>query len=487
FGAGANKTDFALTITYSTSERKISAFVRESVGVYYLLAGDFNSAGVITNGTVNYGAFTNGVRTAPVAGRPANGTLTGLIGQGGVLGAFHSTVTGAAGYAGGFWAAPFDKADDGVRSFTTDVDYGDWLRSFLPLAVDTTAKNQFLATTSTLGAINPLGTIETIGDTQTPTLGRVRFGESNLDGEALGEVDDTNSVEWFSGYIGATQYHYAGVFQDADLGAPLTTTPTGGEWRGFIGVGEFYTDFTLTITYETAGGTLSAFVRDTPNVYYLLDGGFDANGLIDGTVRYGEFTNRDKNTPAGSTADGVLTGIIGEDGALGVFHSTATGEAGYSGGFVARPGEPIYDPEVKSSDYLRSFLSLADPGTGLPDTDSSKNQFVRGATGVMTAQTGGEDAPINDLGLDTTTLDGMDLVGNLDNGAFWFDGFAGSSTRTYYAGFGGSVNLGAPIDTSANWRGVFAVGNAKTDFTLNINFANGGGTIAARIRASVDF
>ena len=79
FGAGANKTDFALTITYSTSERKISAFVRESVGVYYLLAGDFNSAGVITNGTVNYGAFANGVRTAPAESRAANGTLTGLI------------------------------------------------------------------------------------------------------------------------------------------------------------------------------------------------------------------------------------------------------------------------------------------------------------------------------------------------------------------------------------------------------------------------
>ena len=80
-----------------------------------------------------------------------------------------------------------------------------------------------------------------------------------------------------------------GIFEGADLGAPLTTTPTGGEWRGVIGVGEHTTDFTLTITYETAGGTLSAFVRDTPNVYYLLEGGFDANGLIDGTVKYGEF------------------------------------------------------------------------------------------------------------------------------------------------------------------------------------------------------
>ncbi len=478
FGAGANKTDFALTITYGVSERKISAFVRESVGVYYLLAGDFNSAGVITNGTVNYGAFANGVRTAPVSGRAANGTLTGLIGKDGVLGAFHSTATGAGGYAGGFWAAPAGVADVEVSPFNADVDYDDYRRSFLPLADAPTAENQFLAIS---GVISTTGTTATQVGGGDPTVYSLDLNERNLDGDALGLHNTANRVDWFSGYISTTQYHYAGVGR-ANLGAPLTTTPVGGEWRGVIGVGKHTTDFTLTITYGTAGGTLSAFVRDTPNVYYLLDGGFDANGLIDGTVRYGTFTNNDRNSINDVAPSGVLTGLIGEDGALGVFHSTATGAAGYSGGFVARPNAPIYDSDVKYSDYRRSFLSL-----DLPDTTAPKNQFVTDSTGVMTAQNGVTPAPQNSLALDTTTFDDIDLAGNLDNGAFWFNGFAGSSsTRTYYAGLDDRADLGLPITMSGNWRGVFAVGNAKTDFTLEITYGTNGGTIAAFIHELED-
>ena len=478
FGVGEDTTDFALDVTFATG--KIGAFVRESAGIYYLLAGDFNSAGVI-KGTVNYGAFANGDRTdADAITRGTNGTLTGLIGQGGVLGAFHSTATGAAGYAGGFWAGYVGLARVEVDPFALDVDYDDWKRSFLPLAVAPTAQNQFL------GAVNGIstdGTRITNGGSTVPTASTLDLmTATNFDNEALGGVN-TNRVDWFSGYIGSTQYHYAGVFEDADLGDPLTETPAGGEWRGRIGVGGADTDFTLTVTYGSAGGTISAFVRDTTDVYYLLEGGFDANGLIDGTVKYGEFTN--PSTAVGNTEDGVLTGLIGMEGALGVFHSTATGAAGYSGGFVVRPNAPEYTVAVKYSDYRRSFLTLASP-----DTTSPKNQFVTDATGVMTEQNGGTLAPQTTLALDTTTFDGVALAGVAGNSLFWFDGFVDNTPRTYYAGLDTTADLGAPIsgelDMTVNWRGVFGVGTAKTDFMLEITYGTGGGLISAFIRELED-
>ena len=478
FGVGEDTTDFALDVTFATG--KIGAFVRESAGIYYLLAGDFNSAGVI-KGTVNYGAFANGDRTdADAITRGTNGTLTGLIGQGGVLGVFISDALGADGYAGGFWAGYVGLTRVEVDPFALDVDYDDWKRSFLPLAVAPTAQNQFL------GAVNGIstdGTRITNGGSTVPTASTLNLlNATNFDNEALGGVN-TNRVDWFSGYIGSTQYHYAGVFGGADLGDPLTETPAGGEWRGIIGVGGATTDFTLTVTYGVAGGTISAFVRDTTDVYYLLEGGFDANGLIDGTVKYGEFTN--PSTAVGNTEDGVLTGLIGMEGALGVFHSTATGAAGYSGGFVARPNAPEYTVAVKYSDYRRSFLTLASP-----DTTSPKNQFVTDATGVMTEQNGGTLAPQNTLALDTTTFDGVALAGVAGNSLFWFDGFVDNTPRTYYAGLDTTADLGAPIsgelDMTVNWRGVFGVGSAKTDFTLEITYGTGGGTIAAFVRELED-
>ena len=478
FGVGEDTTDFALDVTFATG--KIGAFVRESAGIYYLLAGDFNSAGVI-KGTVNYGAFANGDRTdADAITRGTNGTLTGLIGQGGVLGVFISDALGADGYAGGFWAGYVGLTRVEVDPFALDVDYDDWKRSFLPLAVAPTAQNQFL------GAVNGIstdGTRITNGGSTVPTASTLNLlNATNFDNEALGGVN-TNRVDWFSGYIGSTQYHYAGVFGGADLGDPLTETPAGGEWRGIIGVGGATTDFTLTVTYGVAGGTISAFVRDTTDIYYLLEGGFDANGLIDGTVKYGEFTN--PSTAVGNTEDGVLTGLIGMEGALGVFHSTVTGAAGYSGGFVARPNAPEYTVAVKYSDYRRSFLTLASP-----DTTSPKNQFVTDATGVMTEQNGGTLAPQTTLALDTTTFDGVALAGVAGNSLFWFDGFVDNTPRTYYAGLDTTADLGAPIsgelDMTVNWRGVFGVGSAKTDFTLEITYGTGGGTIAAFVRELED-
>ena len=483
-GIREHSTDFELDLTFDGNRGTIAAFVREKVGTYYLLAGDFDRAGVIKNGTVDYGAFTNGVRNAPVGDRQA-GVLTGLIGADGALGVFHSTATGVAGYSGGFAASA-----GRTSAFNTNVNYADWSRSFLPLAASANTENpenQFTGTVE--GVKEGSGGMGSEVTATTLSLNTTDFDGGNLGGQG------SDTIRWFDGFAGSSteRTYYSGLSASSDLGAPLTTTPAGGEWRGVISVGGAQTDFTLTITYETAGGTLSAFVRNTPNFYYLLDGGFDANGLIDGTVRYGAFTDNDPDNKDDVAPSGLLTGLIGEDGALGVFHSTATGAAGYSGGFVAHKDAPDYDTDVKYSDYQRSFLSL---GLGDPDTDTPKNQFVNGESGVF-PESGGTGAVVanTNLGLNTQTLDGKSLSasgGDSNDFVGWRDGFvAGLHSRTHYAGLSINTDLGAPISggdgVKANWRGVFAVGDTKTDFTLNITFAGGGGgTIAARIRAFVN-
>ncbi|MCA8833673.1 MAG: hypothetical protein K8953_01195, partial [Proteobacteria bacterium] len=71
---------------------------------HFLLKGTYDANGVIT-GTVLAGLFDNNERSNPSA--TINGTLTGLIGQAGAVGAFISNADADNyNYAGGFVAAP---------------------------------------------------------------------------------------------------------------------------------------------------------------------------------------------------------------------------------------------------------------------------------------------------------------------------------------------------------------------------------------------
>ncbi len=200
-----------------------------------------------------------------------------------------------------------------------------WLDSFdTPLvALDTTTpKNQFL-----LGTANGIDTTGTNATATTLTIGD----------------DATIGVGFFT----ANSRFYAGLFDGANLGAPLDNGTQAGTWTGnlraVVGstVGSALS-MTLHVIYADAGATrvITAFVPDGNN-HFLLDGTFTANGVISGTVNYGVFTGGVEGTPAGGRGtNGTLTGIIGQDGALGAFHSTATGSNGYAGGFVAtKPAE----------------------------------------------------------------------------------------------------------------------------------------------------
>ncbi len=192
------------------------------------------------------------------------------------------------------------------------VRFIDWTRSFdaPPDATpNTTFTNQFLqGTDTTLTAMaTGLGSTNNGTGVITPTLldlSTATYDNTNNatdDPTALGG-DLSNGVGFFTGYdSNGVQYYYAGIFNGADLGAPLTSDTVTGEWHGrfqMVGANAVNTDFTLEVTFGAVSGVpgsvggVSAFIEQTsmPDYdYYLLTGTYDSNGVITGDVDFGEF------------------------------------------------------------------------------------------------------------------------------------------------------------------------------------------------------
>ncbi|MCA8835359.1 MAG: hypothetical protein K8953_09775, partial [Proteobacteria bacterium] len=84
---------------------------------------------------------------------------------------------------------------------------------------------------------------------------------------------------------------------------------------------------------NTVKGFVANPINANPNDL-LIAGTFDANGVITGDVHFADFAS--ETTPATpDTFNGSLSGLISTQGAIAVFISTATGDTGYAGGFIA--------------------------------------------------------------------------------------------------------------------------------------------------------
>ncbi len=230
-----------------------------------------------------------------------------------------------------------------------------FLRSFsTPLPTKPNAENpesEFLQGTET--GLN-------VGDfnTNNGTVKTLNFTDFSLD------EDSADGVAFFV-YGGN---YYAGILSGTDLGAPVTEKTGTAHWDGFfrtVGpnlfyrrneqVGQlirtFYIDtsvyesFTLTVNFGAGdqAGTISGSVDFSSdyNSYnkggeYSLNGSFNDNGLITGNVtRSTTSVSVGRVTTLKSNA--TLTGLIGQEGAVGIFISDEKESSGYSGGFVARP------------------------------------------------------------------------------------------------------------------------------------------------------
>ena len=152
--------------------------------------------------------------------------------------------------------------------------------------------------------------------------------------------DTSQGVGFFTGTgSDGVAYYYAGILPQTSLGEYLTSASEGtwnGKFRAVVGgvLMSAEVNMTLSVTFSTR--KINAFVPHGNN-HFLLEGDFNQNGVIEGTVNYGAFTGDVSTTPAsGRTPNGTLIGLIGQEGAVGAFISTATGSAGYAGGFVVQ-------------------------------------------------------------------------------------------------------------------------------------------------------
>ena len=192
-------------------------------------------------------------------------------------------------------------------------------------------------------------------DVQFLNLAIAQYGEgedrdfliTNDEGESSGDASD--GVAFFFASADEDPNGYAGILAGTNLGTvPDESTPSA-TWNGQItALGHFPArDFKLDIDFSAR--SVAAFVRATLNdnstEHFSINGTFDGTtGVISGTVELGNYTDN-VNLPANlvenvNRGTGRLTGLIGIEGAVGVFlkNNDDPGKSfNFAGGFVAAP------------------------------------------------------------------------------------------------------------------------------------------------------
>ena len=160
-----------------------------------------------------------------------------------------------------------------------------------------------------------------------------------------GEAEDGVIIVYTS--RGGTEKIFVGIRTTANLGVPLAVRPLDNNmpvtavWHGRalvqLSLSELdFNDFELTVdftnsTIDSTTDYISPRNRnDNLEATLVIDGEFDQYGLISGTT-----TVSQTETAVTTHYTGILTGLIGVDGAVGVFVSDGTGAKTYAGAFVA--------------------------------------------------------------------------------------------------------------------------------------------------------
>ncbi len=519
FGINANNNpDFTLEI--DLSDDSVEAFYQtDDISQYYHFKGNYSATGLLT-GTVNYGTFSTlaseGVSPVATSARANNGIFRGIIGQFGATAVFVSgtgvvsatgqpTGGGTGDFAGGFAVTP-------TAGLNPNANFNDWVRDFgrspPPTELDATnRKNEFLA--GGTAGLATTGTAQSpIAAEQHITLTRKNARFNDLPLLQFGQADD--GVAFFYDTVAANDYnYYAGILSGTDLGAPITgTADTTAQWEGqfraFLdnsGIMTHNADFVLDITFAGNTGSIESYVLidADEDAYYHVEGTYDDHGVISGSVNYGAFTGVGTATitPDDENSEGILTGLIGEQGAVGAFiGGTGTKEAlvdltsdkiAYVGGFVAAPYIELRDrPEdtVALNDWIHGFrrhtppLTIAD-ATISEDNLSSLLTIPSGGTldkaGLTKAVGGAGGAPdVVILTRPGDTMDGIAYVSGFDDTITEQLGFVGLLRTTV---LGAHFPVSTDSVTTAKWAGKYynssygSVTSSPITFTIDFSAA----------------
>ncbi len=474
--------------------------------------------------------------------------VRGLIGTEGAVAVFVKS-----GLAGGFTASnpfhgsytpPAVEPVEPPRAAYVDatpsvVNYADWegIGDYAPADspnIDSPA-NGFLQ--GAASGLDTTGTGQSALNTTPPILYTLNFADATYGGATIGG-DERDGLAVFSGTIpDGDTFQYAGVFSGTDLGAPVTGTDGATViWNGrFISRGsvEIDKDFELNILFSAGGGgRLTAFVEafsessgNDSDPYFAINASFDASGIITlnaNNLVYDYFTNNEVATPVNGDdrIEGTLASIIGEDGALGVFHGASAGGASWAGGFVAAPppptdactGDTTTDAcRVLYSDWTTSLSPSSLPATAVAGLDRSiVFQYLQGTTerqgglnttGIRTGSGNANPAVVaTTVSFNNSTFNGNTLetdtrlleLSRLATGGVAFvrgwsgdSGVANTDRHHYFATLFSNTDVGAPVvgraGAAAIYNGRFVAIDSNTvsavdkDFSLTVRFATGGG------------
>ena len=254
----------------------------------------------------------------------------GLIGQGGLVGVFRSPTRSLRGTPifGGF------AADNSLTD--NMVSYADWAES----AVIKTDGS--LAGVEAVSGFLPTERVyrsNTVGDSYTTLPAEIGDAQVNLTSIELGgAVGNGVTLGVTLGEYGEP-YYYAGLDYTVRLGAPVVETTGTAVWNGWArvldGTGGTSTAINLEVDYENSA-VAAFFARNGGVEHYFLDGGFDARGVITGTAVRAGFAGDVRTGTQTRAINGILSGLIGSNGAVGAFiGGGGTAGDGFAGGFVA--------------------------------------------------------------------------------------------------------------------------------------------------------
>ena len=478
----ANET-FKLEINYGGAGENTLAVMgaKPSVG----LLGPFTIDGKFTRNGVIYG-------TVDFAGNAGTGTLTGLIGDAGVVGIFKSDAeTGATAsalaYVGGFTAAApvpsLPKYSSFVEFYTPRSDTYE-LHATHPATPDA---GRFIEGTPTSLVTNNFDLTGSDG-----------AGNGNGYGPAvvrLGEVA-SGHADYTSGFavMRSNQNKYrAGLLSGTDLGASLDVNVKT-NWKGKIYLlrhtvdeedGDNLDVGDLTLTVDFAAGTINSTGTSITNGGSLtVKGRFGSVHKLPDGILFGTVDNdANRNLP--------LAGLIGEKGVLGIFHGGVNQLL--AGGFYATPAPAL--PDATFATWADSFAT-GEPNAG--QTLLAENALLNDADNTSTIVT--DTTPTSGTnsahfirgtakGIDgiytpfaPARVGGLHLTGDTDNGVAY--GFINTdtdinahTTGLHFAGLLSGADVGAPINaqTTAFWTGSiggFINGQAisTTNFRLRVGF-----------------
>ena len=288
-----------------------------------------------------------------------HGTISGLIGVEGVIGAFKSNdqTAGAFAYAGGFVARA-----DGIISAGTITPNARTAANWVANAVDANgvALRVYLDS-SEIGLGEPLARFYKGGASELDLGGRNagKLQEIALDFSAsftdsLGDTfhlggGTTDGVTFSSIDATGRPQHFVGLLDGTSLGHPVSHTAPNAQWAGRFGLikkeglnGEtpYTASFILNVNFrdrqiDSSSISIPASVLANDEVAdeFEFSGNYDGHGLIRGTVSYKKIV-----TGGGETNfEGHLSGLIGVDGAVGAFASTTTSDTdAYVGGYCCQ-------------------------------------------------------------------------------------------------------------------------------------------------------